>query len=157
MFIVGILRPKVKLCFQRLGPHKKMGIISDLVEKKPGLLSEKDLFSWGSANRGNPLWPNGSMPGQKAFASPKKAGGSLFPRRASAVSARQSLCPRVSLRKPRGGNPVGFLPALFGFGACFLARAGNRLAIGGYLYSQDPMKITPFQKEAQVSFQRNRR
>ena len=54
---------KSPLGFSHLKNQKR--IIFDLVEKKPGLLSEKELFSWGSANRGNPLWPNGSMPGQQ--------------------------------------------------------------------------------------------
>jgi hypothetical protein len=40
-------------------------IISNLAEKKTGFLSEKDLFSVGSANREDSLWPNGSLPGQK--------------------------------------------------------------------------------------------
>ena len=47
-------------------------------------------------------------PGKKAFASPKKGVVPLFYMRASAVSARLSLCPRVSLRKQRGGTFEGF-------------------------------------------------
>ena len=43
-------------------------------------------------------------PGKRAFASTKKAGISLFPMRASAVSAYRSLPPRVSLRKQTGGK-----------------------------------------------------
>ena len=62
-------------------------------------------------------------PGRKAFASPKMAAIPLFLMRASAVSARVSLSPRVSLRILRGENLEGLLPALFGFGACFPARA----------------------------------
>jgi hypothetical protein len=45
---------------------------------------------------------------------------------------------------------------LFLRGECFFARAWNHLAIRSYLYSQNPLKINPFQKEAEVSFQLNR-
>jgi hypothetical protein len=54
-------------------------IISNLVEKKTGFLSEKDLFSVGSANREDSLWPNGSMPGQKSIRLAKKGGDPFFP------------------------------------------------------------------------------
>ena len=47
-------------------------------------------------------------PGKKAFASPKKAVVPLFPRRASAVSARESLCLRFRLRKRIGRSRGGF-------------------------------------------------
>ena len=104
----------------------KNWIISDLAEKKFGLLSEKDLFSWGSANRGNPLWPNGSMPGQKSIRLAKKGGNSPFP---DAGFCRSStgipLSPRL-LAETKRGEPGRVLPALFVFGARFLARATRR-------------------------------
>ncbi|MCX5912945.1 MAG: hypothetical protein NTV04_13560, partial [Deltaproteobacteria bacterium] len=54
-------------------------IISNLVEKKTGLFSEKDLFSVGSANREDSLRPSGSMPGQKSIRLAKKGGDPSFP------------------------------------------------------------------------------
>jgi hypothetical protein len=63
------------------------------VEGKTGFLFEKDLFSMGSVNKDSSLWPKGSMPGKKAFSSPKKAVIPLGPLQASAVFAWLSLSP----------------------------------------------------------------
>jgi len=64
-----------------------------------------------------------SCPDKKAFASPKKGGDSSFPdagfRRFSPAAP---LPPRLFAETKKGG-PARFLPALFGFGACFFVRA----------------------------------
>jgi hypothetical protein len=103
-----------------------MEIIFNLVEKKTGLLFEKEVFSAGSANREKSLWPNCPMPGQKSIRLAKKGGDPSFPdagfRR---FSPGTPFPPRLFADTKRGG--VGnILPALFGFGACFLTRATRR-------------------------------
>ena len=108
------------------GAMRFLRIISNLVEKKTGFLSEKDLFSVGSANREDSLWPNGSMPGQKSIRLAKKGGDPFFPdagfRR---FSAAIPLPPRLFAETKRREHR-SLLQALFGFGACFLARATRK-------------------------------
>jgi hypothetical protein len=91
-----------------------------------GFLSEKFLLSVGSANRENRVWPRGPLPGQKSIRLVKKGGGSSF---LSAGFRRFSpvipLPPRL-FAETRQGEFRRFLPALFGFGACFLARATKK-------------------------------
>jgi hypothetical protein len=58
--------------------YRKFRIISNLVEKKISFLSEKFLFSVGSANRENLLLPSGPLPGQKSIRLAKKGGYSSF-------------------------------------------------------------------------------
>jgi hypothetical protein len=101
-------------------------IISNLVEAKMGFLPEKFSLSLGSANRENQVWPRGPMPGQKIIRLVKKGGGSSFLnagfRRFSPVIP---LPPRL-FAETKKGDLRRFLPALFVFGACFLARATRK-------------------------------
>jgi hypothetical protein len=101
-------------------------IISNLVEAKMVFHSEKYLLSFGSANRGNPVWPSGPLPGQKSIRLAKKGGGSSFPnagfRRFSPVIP---LPPRL-FAETRPGEFRRFLPALFVFGACLFTRATRK-------------------------------
>jgi hypothetical protein len=83
-------------------------IISNLVEKKTGFFLKRIYFQLVLRIEKIPYGQMAPCPGKKAFASPKKAVIPFFPMRASAVSARVSLSPRVSLRKQRGGNWEGF-------------------------------------------------
>jgi len=80
----------------------------------------------GSTNQGSSLSPNCSLPGQKSLRLAKKGGGSSFPdagfRRFRPVTP---LPPRL-FAETKKGKPQRFLPALFGFGACFLARATRK-------------------------------
>jgi hypothetical protein len=66
------------------------------------------------------------MPGQKSIRLAKKGGGFSFPdagfRRFSPVIP---LPPRPFAETKRG-DPAWFFPALFGFGACFFARATRK-------------------------------
>jgi len=97
--------------------------ISRLLEKENGFLSEK-FFSGGSADRGNLSWPKNPLPGKKspAFRGTKKGGGSsLFPEAGSRrFSPAVPLPPRL-FAEPKRGKGGRFIPALFGFGVCFLA------------------------------------
>ena len=107
-----------------IGVEKKW-IISNLVKKKTGFFLKRIYFQLVLRIEKIPYGQMAPCPGKKAFASPKKAVIPFFPMRASAVSAQVSLSPRVSLRKQEG--ELGrVLPALFVFGACFLARATRR-------------------------------
>jgi hypothetical protein len=102
--------------------ENKNGIISNSFKKEIGFIPEK-FFSVGSANRDSFLKPKGPMPGQKSIRLARKGGGSSFPdpgfRRFSPVIP---LPPRLFAETKRGESGR-FLPALFGFGACFPARA----------------------------------
>jgi hypothetical protein len=76
---------------------------------------------------GIPYGQMASCPGKKAFSSPKKAVILLFPIRASAVSARLSLCHRLSLRRQRRGSGEGFSrPFLASTPAFFIAQRDER-------------------------------
>ena len=79
-----------------------------------------------SANLKFPLRLDGSMPGQKSIRLAKKSGGPSLPgtgfRRFSKAMA---FLPR-HFADPKRGELGRFLPALFGFGACFLARATRK-------------------------------
>jgi hypothetical protein len=101
-------------------------VISNLVEKENGFISEEVLFSGGSANRGGFLKQVGPLPGQKSIRLAKKGGGSSFPdagfRR---FSPAIPLPPRLFAEKRRREHRR-LLPALFGFGACFFARATRK-------------------------------
>jgi hypothetical protein len=101
-------------------------IISNLVEKKTGFFSEKDLFSVGSANREDSLWPNGSMPGQKSIRLAKKGGDPSFPDAGFRRFSPGIPFPPRLFAETKRGELGRFLPALFVFGACFLARATRR-------------------------------
>jgi hypothetical protein len=66
------------------------------------------------------------MPGQKSIRLAKKGGDSSFP-----IAGFRRFSPAVPLApplfaEPRQEEPGKDLPALFGFGACFLARATRR-------------------------------
>ena len=69
---------------------------------------------------------NVPLPGQKSIRLAKKGGGSSFPdagfRRFRPVTP---LPPRLFAETKRG-EIRRFLPALFGFGVCFLARATRK-------------------------------
>jgi len=105
---------------------KKIKIISKFVEKESGVAFEKIIFSSGSANRDRSRRPRDPLPGQKSLRLAKKGGGSSFPeagfRRFRPVTP---LPPRLFAETKRG-EIRRFLPALFGFGACFLARATRK-------------------------------
>jgi hypothetical protein len=109
-----------------LGGRIFFWIISNLVEKENGFVSEKLLFSAGSANRGRSLKQVGPLPGQKSIRLAKKGGGSSFPeagfrRFRPAIPWPPRLFAETKRREQR--KP---LPALFGFGACFFARATRK-------------------------------
>ena len=83
----------------------------------------KDVFSSGLANREDSLWPDGPMPGQESMRLAKKGGGSSFPEAGfRRFNPGIPLPPRLFAETQRG-EPGRVLPALFDFGACFLARA----------------------------------
>jgi len=74
-------------------------IISQLVEKKNGILSKKAVFLMGSEDRGFPVGQISPLPGQKGIRLAKKGGGSSFAGCGlPPFSAKRSLSPRVSLR-----------------------------------------------------------
>jgi hypothetical protein len=98
----------------------KFWIISGLVEKEPRHLYQKDLLPWGSVNRRNFLWPNGSIPGPKSIRLAKKGGGSSFPKAGFRRFSPVIPLPPLLFAETKRGETGGFLPALFGFGACFL-------------------------------------
>jgi hypothetical protein len=101
-------------------------IISNLIEKENGFISERVLFSGGSANRGRSLKQVGPLPGQESIRLAKKAVVPLFPMRASAVSARRTLGHRVSLRRQRGGNRGDFSRPFLASAPAFLpGQQGN--------------------------------
>jgi hypothetical protein len=103
-----------------------MWIISDLVEKKVCSLSEKPKFSAGSANRENQVLPRGPMPGQKSIRLAKKGGGPSFLHAGfRRFSPALPLPPRL-FTETKEGQLRRLLPALFGFGACFSARATKK-------------------------------
>jgi len=67
--------------------------------------------------------PRGPMPGQESIRLAKKGGDSSF-----LCAGFRRFSPAVPLpprlfAETRGVEPARFLPALFGFGACFLVRA----------------------------------
>ena len=101
-------------------------IIPNLVKNETGFPSEKDVFSVGSADGDNSLWPNAPMPGQESIRLAKKGNDSLLEVRASAVSARLSLCLGVSLRNQRGESRKGFSrPFLSSAPVFFPGQQGN--------------------------------
>jgi hypothetical protein len=83
---------------------KNIWIISNLVETKMDFFLKNFYYQGVMRMEKTRYCPVVPCPGKKAFASPKKAVVPLFLMRASAVSARRSLCRRVSLRKRRRGN-----------------------------------------------------
>jgi hypothetical protein len=101
-------------------------IISNLVETNMDSLSERFLLSAGSANRENHVLPGGPLPGQKSIRLAKKGGGPSFLNAGfGRFSPAISLPPRLFAETKRGGSGR-YLPAHFGFGACFLARATRK-------------------------------
>jgi len=79
-----------------------MWIISNLVENKSRILSEKAVFKKGSEDRGFPVWQISPLPGQKSIRLGKKGGGSSFSECGlPPFPAKRSLFLRVSLRKGR--------------------------------------------------------
>ena len=103
---------------------KKM--ISNLVEKESGVASEKILFSSGSANQGRSLRQMGPLPGQKSIRLATKGGGSSFPEAGFRRFSPAIPLPPRHIAETKKGGPVGFLPALFGCGDCFFARATRK-------------------------------
>jgi hypothetical protein len=98
-------------------------IISKLVERENGLISEKVLFSGGSANRGRSLKQAGPLPGQKSIRLAKKGDGSSFLNAGFRRFSPAILLPPRLFAEAKRREHRRLLPALFGFGACFLARA----------------------------------
>jgi hypothetical protein len=73
-----------------------------------------------------PVWPRGPLPGQKSIRLPKKGGGSSFLNAGfRRFSPAIPLPPRL-FAETKERQLKRFLPALFGFGACFLARATRK-------------------------------
>jgi hypothetical protein len=94
--------------------------------KENGFNFEEVLFSEGSANGGGSLNQDGPMPGQKSIRLATKGRGSSFPD-AGFRSFRPAIPwpPRLFAEAKRR-EQGRLLPALFGFGACFLARATRK-------------------------------
>jgi len=68
----------------------------------------------------------GPLPGQKSIRLAKQDGGSPFPEAGiRRFSPANPLPPRLFVETKKG-DPVWFLPALFGLNACFLARATRK-------------------------------
>jgi hypothetical protein len=101
-------------------------VISNLVEKENGFISEEVLFSGGSVNRGRSLKKVGPLPGQKSIRLPKKDGGSSFPEAGFRRFRPAVPWPPRLFAETRRREQRRLLPALFGFGACFLARATRK-------------------------------
>jgi hypothetical protein len=97
--------------------------ISKLVERKTGVASEKIIFSLGSVNRDRSLMQMGLLPGQKSFRLDKKGDSSSFPDAGFRRFSPDIPWPPRLFAEPKKGEPKSCLPALFVFGACFLARA----------------------------------
>jgi len=90
------------------------------------LLSEKDEFSLGSANRKGSLWPNGPMPGQKSIRFAKKGGEPSFPKAGFRRFSPGIPLPPHLFAETKRGELGGFLPALFVFAPVFLpGQQGN--------------------------------
>jgi hypothetical protein len=87
---------------------------------------KKVVFSGGSSNKSNFLMLNGSMPGQESIRLAKKGGE---PYSLNAGFRRFSLAiplpPRLFAEAKRR-QLERTVPALFGFGACFLTRATRK-------------------------------
>jgi len=84
------------------------------------------LFAEGSANRGRSLKQAGPLPGQKSIRLAKKGGGSSFPEAGFRRFRPAIPWPPRLFAETKRGELRRFLPALFGFGACFLARATRK-------------------------------
>jgi len=97
-----------------------------LVEKEGGVAFEKIIFSSGSANRDRSRRPRDPLPGQKSLRLAKKGGGSSFPDAGFRRFRPAIPWPPRLFAETKKGKPKRFLPALFGFGACFLARATRK-------------------------------
>jgi len=95
-------------------------IFSNSVEKIIVLLSEKDEFSLGSANRKGSLWPNGPMPGQKSIRFAKKGGEPSFPEAGFRRFSPGIPLPPHLFAETKRGELGRFLPALFVFAPAFL-------------------------------------
>jgi hypothetical protein len=84
------------------------------------------------------LMPKDSLPGQKSIRLAKKGGGSSFP---DAGFSRFSLVfprPPLFFAERKKGELAKFLPALFDFGACFLARATRRAVKTTNYFGEEP-------------------
>jgi hypothetical protein len=66
------------------------------------------------------------MPGQKSSRLAKKGGDFPFPNAGFCRFSPGIPLPPRFFAETKRGELGGFLPALFGFGACFLARATRR-------------------------------
>ena len=88
--------------------RKKFGSSPIQLKRKSGFFLKRVDFQWVLRIEKISYCQAVPCPSKKAFASPKKAVIPLFSMRASAVSARISLSPRVSLRKRRGEYWVAF-------------------------------------------------
>jgi hypothetical protein len=73
-----------------------------------------------------PLMPKDPLPGQKSLRLAKKGGGSSFPDAGFGRFSSVFPWPPLFFAKKKKWELTKFLPALFGFGACFLARATRR-------------------------------
>ena len=110
----------------------------------------------GSASRKNSPWPNGLLPGQKSIRLAKKGGGSPFPgagfRRFSPVIPWPPRLFAEAKRRERRR----LLPALFGFGACFLARATRKRVCATNEFGDDSLiRCSPSFPEAKLGFEWN--
>ena len=79
-----------------------------------------------SANLKSPLWLEDSMPGQKSIRLAKKSGDPSLPGTGFRRFSPGIPYPPRHFADPKRRELGRFLPALFGFGACFLARATRK-------------------------------
>jgi len=104
-------------------PNPYLPVSSDLVEKEAVLFLPR-LYSYGnSANRDHYLRRIGSVPGQKSMRLSKKGSDLSFP---DAGFRRFSIAiplPPPLFAESKRRELKKLLPSIFGFGACFLARA----------------------------------
>jgi hypothetical protein len=106
--------------------NKEIGIISDLVEKKVCSLSERLKFSSGYTKRESHVWPRDPLPGQRSIRLPQKGGGSSFLNAGFRRFSPVILLPPRLYAETKERQLKRFLPALFVFGACFLAWATRK-------------------------------
>jgi len=70
--------------------------------------------------------PSGPLPGQKSIRLAKKGGGSSFPNAGFRRFSPAIPWPPRLFAETKWKEHRRLLPALFGFGACFLARATRK-------------------------------
>jgi len=97
------------------------------LKREPVLFLKRFYFSVGSTNQGSSQrLPSCPLPGQKSIRLAKKGGGSSFPDAGFRRFRPAIPWPPRLFAETKRGELRRFLPALFGFGACFLARATRK-------------------------------